>query len=89
VTVSNTLESELLLRSASASINKIMDLLEMADGQSVEELAGNMGKGVKWVRDRLRQLAAEDRLEVGRKQVKNLTGAMQWVPVYKIKSEAE
>lgn len=61
----------------------IMELPLLDDGQTVEELAAEAGKGDEWVRSRLKALAAQGRLIIGRRQVVNLAGQRAWTFVYK------
>jgi len=55
----------------------------MEDGLSVEQIAKELTKSVKWVRERLKALAADGQLEIGKKRMKDLLGRTIWVPVYK------
>jgi len=57
---------------------------ELKDGLTVEELAIKTGKHPDWIKDKLRLLAAANRLIVGRKKQMGLDGRSTLVPAYKI-----
>jgi hypothetical protein len=79
-----SLEDALLSQETAASKSELkLPILE--DGLTVEELSLKMGRSVSWVRERLRVMANEGRLEVGRKKKLNILGFVAWYPSYKIK----
>lgn len=61
-----------------------------SDGfMSVAEMAPIVGHDDHWVRTRLRILHQAGRLEVRRRKDERIDGALQSVPVYRIKAEAK
>ena len=54
------------------------------DGLTVRELVQQTGRNRDWVLDRLQALAARGLLVVGRRQVKDIAGRPQMIPVYKV-----
>lgn len=63
---------------------KLNDLPTMVDGMTAEELALQAGRSVETIRERLKGLLNEGRLEIGRKQSRDLMGRSIWVPCYKM-----
>ncbi|MDP2325818.1 MAG: hypothetical protein Q8N51_17580 [Gammaproteobacteria bacterium] len=63
---------------------KISELPTMEDGMTAEELALQAGRSVDYIRERLKGLLNEGRLEIGRKPSRDLLGRGIWVPCYKM-----
>lgn len=59
----------------------------LTDGQTVAELALEAGKSEEWVRTRLSALIDQARVQIGRKESKDLLGRSVWKQVYKILGE--
>lgn len=68
-----------------AEMKKYNDLTELSDGMTMEELAVELNKGDDWMRVRLKALAAQGKLIIGKKRSTDLAGRDIWVPAYKFK----
>lgn len=75
-----------LISSKRSEVAEELPILE--DGLTVDELAAQLNRGEDWVRTRLRALAAEGRLIIGKRKVLDLAGREIMVPCYKIRESA-
>lgn len=69
---------------ATASEKRVDGLPELPEGESIDELAINAGKGDDWVRTRLKALIDQGKVKIGKKRSHDLNGRPIWKQVYKL-----
>lgn len=83
----STLLDALTTVQSPAAVQAYKDLEELPDGMTTEEMSVELNKGDDWVKTRLKALAAQGKLIIGKKRSRDLSGRSIFVPAYKIKED--
>ena len=65
------------------------DSLAEGEGVSTRELSNATKKTTEWVRKRIRKWWDEGKIDVSKRQEKDMLGRLVWVPVYRLKKADE